>query len=137
MTTEEFQASALAELTAIRKLLEQRPAAPATNSRSGQSSGQTAGEQAPIPQPSEWYAQDSAPRLDSSGKPYPERPQERALKNAARQLFHQRKGTLSKVNSGAFGAQQDRVSTPSGGSSSPAVDDGDSVPFLRRDFDHG
>ncbi len=41
-----------------------------------------------------WYAQEQAPRLDSSGKPYPPRPQEIILRNAARTLWHQNRGTL-------------------------------------------
>lgn len=41
-----------------------------------------------------WYAQEQAPRLDSSGNPYPPRPQEVTLRNAARTLWHQKKGTL-------------------------------------------
>lgn len=42
-----------------------------------------------------WYAQEQAPRLDSSGKPYPPRPQELTLRNAARTLWHQNRGTLA------------------------------------------
>ncbi len=41
-----------------------------------------------------WYAQEQAPRLDSTGNPYPARPQEITLRNAARTLWHQNKGTL-------------------------------------------
>lgn len=41
-----------------------------------------------------WYAQEQAPRLDSSGNPYPARPQETTLRNAARTLWHQTRGTL-------------------------------------------
>ena len=41
-----------------------------------------------------WYAQEQAPRLDSSGNPYPPRPQEITLRNAARTLWHQNRGTL-------------------------------------------
>ena len=41
-----------------------------------------------------WYAQEQAPRLDSSGNPYPARPQEITLRNAARTLWHQNRGTL-------------------------------------------
>ena len=43
-----------------------------------------------------WYAQEQAPRLDSSGKPYPARPQETILRNAARTLWHQNRGTLGQ-----------------------------------------
>jgi hypothetical protein len=41
-----------------------------------------------------WYAQEQAPRLDSSGNPYPARPQEITLRNAARTLWHQNRGSL-------------------------------------------
>ncbi len=44
-----------------------------------------------------WYAQEQAPRLDSSGNPYPPRPQEITLRNAARTLWHQNRGTLGNV----------------------------------------
>jgi hypothetical protein len=43
-----------------------------------------------------WYAQEQAPRLDSTGNPYPARPQETLLRNAARTLWHQNRGTLGK-----------------------------------------
>jgi hypothetical protein len=43
-----------------------------------------------------WYATEQPPRLDSSGKPYPARPQETLLRNAARTLWHQNKGTLGQ-----------------------------------------
>jgi len=43
-----------------------------------------------------WYAAEQPPRLDSSGQPYPPRPQETVLKNAARTLWHQNKGTLGQ-----------------------------------------
>lgn len=45
-----------------------------------------------------WYAQEQAPRLDSSGNPYPPRPQEITLRNAARTLWHQNRGTLGAGN---------------------------------------
>lgn len=44
-----------------------------------------------------WYAQEQAPRLDHSGNPYPARPQEVTLRNAARTLWHQNRGTLGKA----------------------------------------
>lgn len=46
-----------------------------------------------------WYAQEQAPRLDSSGNPYPARPQETTLRNAARTLWHQTHGTLENGTS--------------------------------------
>ena len=41
-----------------------------------------------------WYATEQPARLDSNGQPYPRRPQETALLNAARTLWHQNHGTL-------------------------------------------
>jgi len=96
---------------------------PRTNTPSTFSNG---GGEAPIPQPTEivanpgdvqvhfgknngvplsklserslsWYAQEQAPRLDSNGNPYPARPQESLLRNAARTLWHQNRGTLGKA----------------------------------------
>jgi hypothetical protein len=74
-----------------------------------------------------WYAQEQAPRLDSSGNPYPARPQEITLRNAARTLWHQNRGTLG---GGATGAKSSTTATeafvePSG---HPA-DNEDSMPF--------
>jgi len=45
-----------------------------------------------------WYAQDPEPRLDSSGKPFPPRDADVALRQACRQLWHLRKGTLKGVS---------------------------------------
>lgn len=45
-----------------------------------------------------WYATEQPPRLDSSGKPYPARPQEMTLRNAARTLWHQNRGTLGQAD---------------------------------------
>ena len=96
---------------------------PARTSASAPTTSYSGGGDAPIPQPTEivpnagdvqvhfgknngvalsklserslsWYAQEQAPRLDSSGNPYPARPQEITLRNAARTLWHQNKGTL-------------------------------------------
>jgi hypothetical protein len=41
-----------------------------------------------------WYATDQEPRLNNQGEPFPPRPQEVTLKNAARTLWHMNKGTL-------------------------------------------
>jgi len=62
----------------------------------------------------EWYATEQPPRLDSSGKPYPERPQEAELKNAARMLYHRTKGTLasSGVKPAQKQAEQPTAQTP-------------------------
>lgn len=59
-----------------------------------------------------WYAQEQAPRLDSSGNPYPPRPQETTLRNAARTLWHQNRGTLG-ASGAARPAQEAVVETTS------------------------
>ena len=41
-----------------------------------------------------WYAQDSEPRLGNNGNPFPQRPEDVLLRNAARTLIHQKRGTL-------------------------------------------
>lgn len=75
-----------------------------------------------------WYAIEQPPRLDSSGKPYPARPQEIVLRNAARTLWHQNKGTLG---------QPDAPKSKAAGETSPAatiessahLSDEENVPF--------
>jgi hypothetical protein len=42
-----------------------------------------------------WYASVKTPRLDNSGKPFPPRPADVALEQAARTLWHQQHGTLT------------------------------------------
>ena len=106
------------ELVAIRLLLAAKPA------QASAPAAQSSGADEPIPQPSElvaepgavevhfgkntgkriddlterqlgWYAKEPEPRLDNSGKPFPPRAQDVALRNACRQLWHSRKGTLA------------------------------------------
>lgn len=61
-----------------------------------------------------WYAQEQAPRLDSSGNPYPPRPQEIKLRNAARTLWHQNRGTLGTGSTApASSAGEELVETSS------------------------
>jgi hypothetical protein len=75
-----------------------------------------------------WYATEQPPRLDSSGKPYPPRPQEVVLKNAARTLWHQNKGTLGQpdvVKSPGSGAAPAAAATES----SAHLSDEENVPF--------
>lgn len=57
-----------------------------------------------------WYAQEQAPRLDSSGNPYPARPQEITLRNAARTLWHQNRGTLGGGTASTKSASTDSES---------------------------
>jgi hypothetical protein len=41
-----------------------------------------------------WYAQEPEPRLGDNGKPFPQRPEDVLLRNAARTIIHQKRGTL-------------------------------------------
>ena len=41
-----------------------------------------------------WYAQEPEPRIGNNGKPFPPRPEDVLLRNAARTLIHQKRGTL-------------------------------------------
>ena len=109
----------LTELIAIRQLLERAIAAPpAARPAAPAPAGQI-----PIPQPTqlvadpgavavhfgkndgqplsslgdksvEWYATPKEPRVGNNGKPFPPRPADEQLANAARQLYHQKRGTL-------------------------------------------
>jgi hypothetical protein len=109
----------LTELIAIRQLLERAIAAPpATRQAAPAPAGQVA-----IPQPSqlvadpgsvavhfgknagqplsslndrsvEWYAMPKEPRVGANGKPFPPRASDEQLANAARQLYHAKRGTL-------------------------------------------
>ncbi|WP_438480581.1 hypothetical protein [Oleiharenicola lentus] len=75
-----------------------------------------------------WYAQEQAPRLDSSGNPYPPRPQETTLRNAARTLWHQNKGTLGAAPAAKSSSSGDDFSeSPSSSSSHPS--DEEALPF--------
>ena len=75
-----------------------------------------------------WYATEQPPRLDSSGKPYPPRPQETTLRNAARTLWHQNKGTLGQpdVVKGAASSASAQVASAE---SSAHLSDEENVPF--------
>lgn len=114
----------VAELVAIRLLLSARPAAAtASTDTAPKYAPSTASSEGPPPQPSEvvenpgdvqvhfgknkdkplselserslaWYASEQPPRLDNTGKPFPPRPIEITLRNAARTLWHTRAGTL-------------------------------------------
>lgn len=41
-----------------------------------------------------WYAQEAETRVGNNGKPFPPRPEDVLLRNAARTLIHQKRGTL-------------------------------------------
>lgn len=118
MTTEQYQ-ELIIEIRAIRSALTQRikQAAPAAASKAG-----TFGPKE-IPPPSEiidnpgavcvhfgknkgrpladlgaksieWYAQEPEPRLRTDGTPFPPRAEDLLLRNAARTIVHQGRGTL-------------------------------------------
>jgi hypothetical protein len=70
-----------------------------------------------------WYATEQPPRLDSSGKPYPARPQEATLRNAARTLWHQNRGTLGQADAPKAKAAPDMVAE------APAHPSDEEVPF--------
>jgi hypothetical protein len=70
-----------------------------------------------------WYAQEQAPRLDSSGNPYPARPQETTLRNAARTLWHQNRGTLGAAVAAKQAAPEEFVE------SSAHPSDEEALPF--------
>ena len=44
-----------------------------------------------------WYAQEPEPRIGNNGKPFPPRAEDVLLRNAARTLIHQKRGTLPAV----------------------------------------
>lgn len=41
-----------------------------------------------------WYAQEAEPRIGNNGKPFPPRDDDVLLRNAARTLIHQKRGTI-------------------------------------------
>jgi len=42
-----------------------------------------------------WYAQEPEPRIGNNGKPFPPRAEDVLLRNAARTLIHQKRGTIA------------------------------------------
>jgi hypothetical protein len=44
-----------------------------------------------------WYAQEPEPRIGNNGKPFPPRAEDVLLRNAARTIIHQKRGTLPAV----------------------------------------
>jgi hypothetical protein len=59
-----------------------------------------------------WYAQEKEPRLNSRGEPFPPRQEEITLSNAARTLWHQKKGTLKGGENVATPRAPAAVKTP-------------------------
>lgn len=118
MTNEQYQ-ELIIEIRAIRTALTQnKPATTAVASKP------TTSGQAVIPQPGEiienpgavlvhfgknkgrpladlgaksveWYAQEPEPRLRTDGSPFPPRAEDLLLRNAARTIVHQNRGTLA------------------------------------------
>ena len=117
MTTEQFN-ELLLEIRAIRSALTQnKPAAPAVASTPaatgrkdiplpsevienagdiavhfGKNKGTPLGSLSP--KSIEWYAQEPEPRLRNDGTPFPPRPEDLLLRNAARTIVHRGRGTL-------------------------------------------
>ncbi len=149
----------LTELQLIRKALESRPAPPAQAPAGGHSGSRS--DDPAIPQPTtvianagdvqihfgknqgvalgtlserslSWYATDQEAKLDRNGQPFRPRPQEITLKNAARTLWHQKRGTLV---GGVASASSDR--TPAADTAPAGATQDEDVPFGRRDLDHG
>lgn len=150
MTTDEILTAILAELKGIRADLAARPA-PAQPRSSTSTPSTAGGTPAVIPQPTqivdnpgdvqvhfgknngvalknlsprslEFYASVKEPKLDSSGKPYPPRPIDTTLENAARTLHHRNLGTLTAEP--AKPAPQEPTHAKAG-----AADDSEDVPF--------
>lgn len=151
------------ELVAIRELLaKQQTAAPAKTYSGANSGGASSGPDKPIPQPGalvddpdsvvipwgknsgkklselserslDWYASVKDARLDSSGKPYPPKPADVALENAARQIHHRRLGTLG----GSPAQTQGQTRIERNMSPQASAEDLENVPFAARYYDHG
>lgn len=66
-----------------------------------------------------FYASVKTPRLDNTGKPFPPRPADVALEQAARTLWHQQKGTLTTGT----------PPLPSAGTAPQVVDDDENIPY--------
>lgn len=148
----------LAELVAIRLILASQPTQRAASSPPSGTGGQFADEPIPQPNPVwalheaeahavhfgknngvalrdladrslSFYAKDKPPQLDRNGKPFAKRPVDLDLENAARTVWHYRRGTL------ANGAQQPapaQSSPPPAKASTPAATkpgDDEDVPF--------
>lgn len=121
MTNEQLLQQIHSELVAIRQALSSKPAAPAPAVVSALARAASSDE---VPQPTEiiadagsvavhfgkndgvplsslsdksvaWYAKDPEPKLDRNGNPFPPRPADVRLRNAARTYLHQKRGTLS------------------------------------------
>lgn len=139
------------ELNDLRDMLARRPSGGGYSSSSSSSS---ASQDAGVPQPTKlvdspgdvvvhfgknsgkpiselserslgWYAQDPEPRLDSAGKPFPPRDADVALRQACRQLWHLRKGTLAGVSEKIAAL----TSQPEAAKPAAATVDDENIPF--------
>ena len=84
-----------------------------------------------------FYASVKEPRLDGQGNPYPPRPVDVALENAARQLYHTLKGTLGATPAPAPAAapaasgrpsRAPAATTPAPAAQQESIDD-EEIPF--------
>ena len=71
-----------------------------------------------------WYAQEPEPRLGNNGKPFPPRVEDVLLRNAARTLIHQKRGTLP-----ATSAVASAKPVPADSEVTTIMSDEGSVPF--------
>jgi len=65
-----------------------------------------------------WYCMEPEPRLKNDGTPFPPRDQDVKLRNACRQLWHDKKGTLVRAGG-----------KPAAKAAPAAVDDDQNIPF--------
>lgn len=68
-----------------------------------------------------WYAQESAPKLDRNGNPFPPRDSDIRLRNAARTLWHELYQSAS--------VKQESAKKPASKPAPSPIDDGEEVPF--------
>lgn len=68
-----------------------------------------------------WYAQESAPKLDRNGNPFPPRDSDIRLRNAARTLWHELYQSAS--------VKQEPAKKPASKPMPNPIDDGEEVPF--------
>ena len=71
-----------------------------------------------------WYAQEPEPRIGNNGKPFPPRAEDVLLRNAARTLIHQKRGTLP-----ATSAVASAKPVPADSEVTTIMSDEGSVPF--------
>lgn len=147
----------LTELRAIRLALETRPVAPPPVQRAATASTSLPAGDVVIPQPVtviadagdvqvhfgknagiplkslterslQWYAEEKPAKLKDDGTPYPLRPLDALLLNAARTFYHQTRGTLGGATAPAQ-QPSTQYMTPSKAATLPDAEAMDLIPF--------